>query len=59
MNWKRFFLNLGGVAAAGFGAVIASHAPGGAITGHDLLLGAALPVVANLTGLFQTAPHQE
>lgn len=59
MNWKRFFLNLGGVAAAGFGAVVVSHAPGASITGHDLLLGAVAPVVANLVGLFQPHPAQE
>lgn len=57
MNWKRFFLNLAGVAAGGFATGV-SLVPQDAPHSGKIIIGATVaPVIANLVGLFQKQPH--
>jgi hypothetical protein len=58
MNWKSILLNLGGSAAAAFGAVVASAPAGTTPDGKTISTVVIGAVIANAIGLFQTAPHQ-
>lgn len=59
MNWKKFLWNLAGSASMGAATVLVAAAQTGSISGKAIAMGACAPIVTNLAGLFQKAPHTD
>jgi hypothetical protein len=59
VNWKKLLWNLAASAAAGAATAFASGAQTGNISGKAIAVGVCAPIVTNIAGLFQQAPHTE